>query len=51
MAFKVQDAFQYGGIYGTNDKFVSGKREAYLISQVGNPEQLYQVQFLTLQQV
>lgn len=37
MAFKVQDAFQYGGIYGTNDKFVSGKREAYLISQVGNP--------------
>lgn len=37
MAFKVQDAFQYGGVAGTNDKFVSGKREAYLISQVGNP--------------
>jgi len=35
MAFKVQDAFQYGGVYGANDKFVSGKREAYLISQVG----------------
>ena len=36
MAFKVQDAFQYGGVSDINDKFVSGKREAYLISQVGN---------------
>tara|TARA_A200000159_G_scaffold43024_1_gene39456 strand:- start:810 stop:1583 length:774 start_codon:yes stop_codon:yes gene_type:complete len=35
MAFKVQDAFQYGGVAQTNDKFVSGKREAYYISKVG----------------
>jgi len=34
MAFKVQDAFQYGGVGNINDKFVSGKREAYYISQV-----------------
>jgi hypothetical protein len=35
MAFKVQDAFQYGGVANVNDKFVSGKREAYYISQIG----------------
>tara|TARA_A100001391_G_scaffold161247_1_gene120074 strand:- start:3203 stop:3979 length:777 start_codon:yes stop_codon:yes gene_type:complete len=34
MAFKVQDAFQYGGIANLNDKFVSGKREAYYISKI-----------------
>ena len=37
MAFKVQDAFQYGDVSDVNNKFVSGKREAYLISQVGHP--------------
>ena len=32
MAFKVQDGFQYST---ANAKYVSGKREAYLISQIG----------------
>tara|TARA_A200000159_G_scaffold155764_1_gene169929 strand:+ start:30 stop:815 length:786 start_codon:yes stop_codon:yes gene_type:complete len=35
MAFKVQKAFQYGGVAQSNDKYVSGKREAYYISQIG----------------
>lgn len=35
MAFKIQDAFQYRGVVGLNDKFVSGKREAYYISKIG----------------
>lgn len=32
MAFKVQDAFQFST---ANDKYVSGKRKAYYISQIG----------------
>ena len=32
MAFKVQDGFQFSG----GNKFVSGKRKAYYISQIGH---------------
>tara|TARA_R100000654_G_scaffold24821_1_gene48027 strand:+ start:1482 stop:2279 length:798 start_codon:yes stop_codon:yes gene_type:complete len=49
MAFKVQNAFQYGGVAETNDKFVSGKREAYYISKVGlvGPEAIGTTDFTT----